>query len=162
IQISPSGEFAVWSAKKQLWIASISGKEKAKTLTYARGNNQEPKWAPDGKKIAFVSDRGDHSFIAIYEFGRSELKYLSPSADRDQFPRWSPDGSQVAFVRIVGKQMKQPIIPLLPQPWSIWVYDMAKERGQQIWKSGASLDDSLPGLTADVSFQFAARDRIIF
>src|SRR5258705_10499811 len=111
IQISPNGEFAVWSAKKQIWIAPISGKEKAKALTFARGKNTQPKWSPDGKKIAFVSDRGDHSFVVIYELGRTELRYLSPSADRDQFPRWSPDGSHLAFVRLLGKQMKQPVIP---------------------------------------------------
>src|SRR5256885_1272842 len=61
IQISPNGEFAVWSAKKQLWIAPISGKDKAKALTFARGKNAQPKWSPDGNRIAFVSDRGDHS-----------------------------------------------------------------------------------------------------
>src|ERR1019366_9508677 len=117
IQISPDGEFAVWSAKKQIWIAPTSGKghakseAKAKALTFARGNNSQPKWSPDGKKIAFVSDRGDHSFVVIYEFGRSNLRYVSPSADRDLYPRWSPDGSHLAFVRLVGKQMKQPLIP---------------------------------------------------
>jgi len=162
IQISPNGEFAVWPAKKQLWIAPISGKEKAKPLTFARGKNAQPKWSSDGKKIAFVSDRGDHSFIAIYEFGHNELHYLSPSADRDQSPRWSPDGSQIAFIRLVGKQMKQPFIPLTPLPWSIWVYDVAKDAGRQIWQSGAALDDSLPQLTSDASFHFASKNRIVF
>jgi len=162
IRISPSGEFAVWSAKKQLWIAPISGKEKAKPLTYARGNNQQPKWSPDGKKIAFVSDRGDHSFVAIYEFGKTNLRYVAPSGDRDSFPRWSPDGGQIAFVRRGGKKFKQPIIPLLPDPWSIWVYDLAKDSGGQIWKSGDGLDDSIPLLTEDASFQFAAKSRIVF
>ncbi len=162
IQISPSGEFAVWSAKKQIWIAPVSAKEKAKALTFARGNNAQPKWSPDGKKIAFVSNRGDHSFIVIYEFGKNELHYVSPSADRDGSPRWSPDGNQIAFIRLVGKQMKQPFIPLTPLPWSIWVYDVAKDSGREIWKSGLALDDSLPGLTADGSFQFAAKNRIIF
>lgn len=162
IQISPNGESAVWAAKKQIWIAPVSGKEKAQVLTFARGNNQEPKWSPDGKKVAFVSDRGEHSFIAIYEFGRNNLRYVAPSADRDLYPRWSPDGSQLAFVRLVGKPMKQPLIPQTPLPWAIWVYDVAKDAGREVWKSGRALDDSLPQLTADVSFQFAARNRIVF
>ena len=164
IQISPNSEFAVWSAKKQIWIAPISPKDdgKAKALTFARGNNSQPKWSPDGKKIAFVSDRGDHSFIVIYEFGRTTLRYVSPSGDRDLFARWSPDGNQLAFVRLVGKQSKQPLIPQLPLPWSIWVYDLANDSAHDIWKSGDSLDDSLPLLTEDQSFNFAAKNRITF
>ena len=122
----------------------------------------EPTWSPDGKKIAFVSDRGDHSFVVIYEFGRSTLRYLSPSADRDLYPRWSPDGSHLAFVRLVGKQMKQPVIPQSPLPWAIWVYDLAADSGREIWKSGPGLDDSLPLLTEDGSFHFAAKNRIVF
>jgi dipeptidyl aminopeptidase/acylaminoacyl peptidase len=162
IQISPNGEFALWSAKKQIWIAPISGKDKAKALIFARGSSSQPKWSPDGKKIAFVSDRGDHSFIVIYEFGRNTLQYIAPSADRDLFPRWSPDGSQIAFVRLVGKEMKQSLIPLLPLPWSISIYDVAGDAAREIWKSGPALDDSLPLLTEDASFQFAAGNRITF
>ncbi len=164
IQISPNGEYAVWSAKKQIWIAPIPGKSdgKSKALTFARGNNAQPKWSPDGKKIAFVSDRGDHSFVVIYDFGRNTLQYVSPSVDRDLAPRWSPDGSQIAFVRLVGKAMKQPLIPQLPLPWSIWIYDIASDSAREIWTSGPGLDDSLPLLTEDGSFHFAAKNRIIF
>jgi len=113
-------------------------------------------------RIDYVSDRGDHSFIVDYEFGRNTLRYLSPSADRDLYPRWSPDGSHIAFVRLVGKRMKQPLIPQVSRPWSIWVYDLAKDSAREIWHSGDTLDDSLPQLTEDASFHFAARNRIVF
>jgi dipeptidyl aminopeptidase/acylaminoacyl peptidase len=78
IEISPDGRFAVWAAKKQLWIAPVNGSEKAKQMTYARGDNQQPKWSPDGKKVAFVSKRDDHAFVGVYEFGRDTITYLAP------------------------------------------------------------------------------------
>jgi dipeptidyl aminopeptidase/acylaminoacyl peptidase len=162
LQISPDGQFAVWSDRKQLWIAPVSGKEKVKLLTFARGDSQEPRWSPDSKKIAFVSQRGDHSFIAIYEFGHDHLHFLAPSADRDVFPRWSADGTQLAFIRAPGEMQKRPLIPQTPLPWAIWVYDFAQDSAHEIWKSGPGLDDSLPTGTAGDSFYFAGKNRIVF
>jgi hypothetical protein len=44
IEISPDGKWAVWSAKKKLWLASIDGKQQAKELASVRGAAAEPKW----------------------------------------------------------------------------------------------------------------------
>ena len=33
---------------------------------FARGTSDSPVWSPDGRTLAFVSDRGDHSFIALF------------------------------------------------------------------------------------------------
>ena len=162
IQISPDGQFAVWAARKQLWIAPVSGATPAHQLTDLRGNNTSPKWSPDGREIAFASDRTDHSFIVIYDFGRETVRYLSPSADRDVLPRWSPDGHQVSFIRLPGVQQKQPLIPIKPVPWSIWVADAISGTASQVWHSGEQLDDSFPELTADQSFLFPANDRLVF
>ena len=79
IQISPDGKQALWSAKKKLWIASIDGKQQAKELATVRGDAVSPKWSPDGKHIAFVSERGSHSFIAICDPGGNSVRYLAPS-----------------------------------------------------------------------------------
>jgi dipeptidyl aminopeptidase/acylaminoacyl peptidase len=162
VELSPDGQFAVWGARKQLWIAPVSAATPAHQLTDLRGENFRPRWSPDGRQIAFVSNRGDHSFIAIYDLGRDSVHYLAPSADRDLMLRWSPDGRRIAFVRIPGIQEKLPLIPLRVTPWAIWVADAGTGNGKEIWHSGSAPNDSFPELTADTSFYFASNDRILF
>ena len=162
VELSPDGQFAVWAARKQLWIAPVSGATPAHQLTDLRGDNSNPKWSPDGRQIALVSARGDHSFIAIYDFGREQVRYLSPSADRDSMPRWSPDGRHIAFVRQPGIQEKIPLIPVRPQPWAIWVADAATGAAKEIWHSGKEDNDSFPTETADKSFYFADNSKLLF
>ena len=162
VQLSPDGQFAAWATRKQLWIAPVSGATPAHQLTDLRGDNSNPKWSPDGRQIALVSARGDHSFIAIYDFGRDQVRYLSPSADRDSMPRWSPDGRHIAFVRQPGIQEKIPLIPVRPQPWAIWVADAATAEAKEIWHSGKEDNDSFPAETADKSFYFADNDKLVF
>ncbi len=162
IRLSPDGQFAVWAAKKQLWIAPVSAATGSHQLTDLRGDNSNPKWSPDGRQIAFVSNRGDHSFVAVYDFGSDSVRYLSPSVDRDVLPRWSPDGRRIAFIRIPGIEQKLPLIPLRVTPWGIWVADLQNGNATEIWHSGTKADDSFPELTADESFLFASNDSIIF
>jgi dipeptidyl aminopeptidase/acylaminoacyl peptidase len=162
VELAPDGQFAVWAARKQLWIAPVSGATPAHQLTDLRGENSSPRWSPDGREIAFVSSRGDHNFIAIYDFGRDSVHYLAPSADRDVSPRWSSDGKRIAFIRLPGLQEKLPLIPVRVTPWSIWAADAATGNGKEIWHSGNAANDSFPELTADSSFYFAANDRVLF
>jgi dipeptidyl aminopeptidase/acylaminoacyl peptidase len=162
VELSPDGQFAVWAARKQLWIAPVSGATPAHQLTDLRGNNSDPRWSPDGRQIALISDRGDHSFVAVYDFGRDSVRYLAPSADRDGKPRWSPDGRHIAFVRISGIQQRLPLIPVRTEPWAIWVADSATGDAKEIWHSGKEANDSFPSETADKSFYFASNDRLLF
>jgi dipeptidyl aminopeptidase/acylaminoacyl peptidase len=162
VEISPDGQFAVWSAKKQLWIAPVSAATPSHQITDLPGNAGSPQWSPDGHEIAFVSDRGDHSFIGIYDFGHDSVRYLAAGVDRDVSPRWSPDGKQVAFERVAGREQKQTLIPQHPLPWSIWVADAASGDGHDVWHSGTKLEDSYPELTADNSFKFPSNDRLVF
>ncbi|HEY6369686.1 MAG TPA: prolyl oligopeptidase family serine peptidase [Candidatus Sulfotelmatobacter sp.] len=162
IQVSPDSTRAVWSAKKKLWIASVDGKQQVKELTSVRGAAEDPKWSPDGKHVAFVSRREGHSLIAIYDFDGGTIRYLEPSVDKDSMPRWSPDGKWVIFVRIAGEENKLPLIPVRPEPWSLWMADAVTGRGHPLWRSGEELQDSLPSVSADRSLNVGAEGRVLF
>ncbi len=162
IQISPDSKWALWSAKKKLWLASVDGKQQAKDLASVRGTAEQPKWSPDGKHIAFVSQREGHSLVSIYDFDGNSIRYLAPSVDKDSMPRWSPDGKWIVFVRTPGAEQKLPLIPVRPEPWSLWIADASTGTARLLWRSGEKLDDSLPELTEDASLNFAADGRVVF
>jgi len=169
IQLSPDGRWAVWEAKRELWIDStaVSGKAApaaAKQLTDLRSSVSSPRWSPDGAHLVATVARGDHSLTAVLDMHDGVLQaihYIAPSTDRDLAPRWSPDGSHVAFLRIEGVEEKRTIIPQHPTPWSLWVADAHTYTASPIWKSGESLRDSLPPFAPD-QLLFAADDRIVF
>jgi dipeptidyl aminopeptidase/acylaminoacyl peptidase len=73
----------------------------------AWGNNGNLKWSPDGTKLAFVSNRVDHSLIGVYDVRTRGVKFLSPSVDHDTSPTWSPDSKRVAFIRRPGTPFGQ-------------------------------------------------------
>jgi Tol biopolymer transport system component len=69
-------------------------------LTRHGSSDAEPMWSPDGKKIAFYSDRnaGTQSRFRIYLMnadGSSQVEL--PGSRADFRPVWSPDGKQLAF-----------------------------------------------------------------
>jgi dipeptidyl aminopeptidase/acylaminoacyl peptidase len=162
IQMSPDGQYAVWAGAHDLWIAPVSGKAPARKLAYIRGNNSQPQWSPDGKEIAFVSNRGTHSLIGIYEFGNDTLRYADPSVFRDMLPRWSPDGSELAFIALTGSGGG--FFSGQVMPWAIFVWDAASGKTKEVWQSTNDADGSFPseGGWEEQAFQFAAGNRIVF
>ena len=94
-----------------------------------------PQWSPDGAELAFVSNRGDHSFIGIYDTRSNYLRFMSPSVDRDQSPRWSPDGRRIAFIRLFNISDTFSMDRERLQPWAIYVTDSATAVAQS--RSGA-------------------------
>jgi Tol biopolymer transport system component len=162
IEISPDSKWAVWSGKKKLWLAGVDGKQQAKELASIRGEAVQPKWSPDGKHMAFVSQRDGHSLVAIYDFDGESVRYLSPSVDKDSMPRWSPDGKWIVFIRTAGDEHKLPLIPVRPEPWSLWIDESATGVGHVLWRSGGKPGDSLPELTEESSLNFSADGRVVF
>src|SRR5436190_4162244 len=66
--------------------------------TFVASHGYEPKWSPDGGRIAFTA--GDHGEAGIQVANLSDLSvYNLPGSQAfDRGSAWSPDGSKIAFV----------------------------------------------------------------
>ena len=160
---SPRGDPVAFVYKGQVWLAKIDGSEKPAQLIHARGDAGSLRWSPDGSKLAFVSSRTDHSFIAVYDFAAKTLSYLDSSVDRDSQPVWSPDGRQIAFIRIPTTSEAFAFGPKRTgQPWSIRIADVASGAGRQVWKAEEGNGSVFHGMVAENQLLWGFGDRLIF
>ncbi len=153
----------VFLKDSQVFTVDPSGQGKPSRLFYDRGRVSGLAWSPDGTRLAFVSRRGDHSFIGVYEGGDKPLKWIAPTTSNDDNPAWSPDGTRIAFSRRTGTfDILAASAGEKPNPFSIWVGSVADGSATQLWKSPATLNGSFPSVPDGLFLKWGAGDRITF
>jgi dipeptidyl aminopeptidase/acylaminoacyl peptidase len=133
---APSGKLVVWLRGAQVWSAPVDGSQKAAVLFRARGSAGELAFSPDGRMLAFSSQRGDHAFIGVYDTEKQTLSWIDPSTDRDALPAWSPDGKQLAWVRTVSERQAAPFgARREASPWSIRAAEIATGEARELFRA---------------------------
>jgi dipeptidyl aminopeptidase/acylaminoacyl peptidase len=160
--LSSTGKLA-YIKDNQAWTVDLSGKGKPSKVFYDRGKVGELTWSPDGRKLAFVSRRGDHSFIGVYQGPDRPLLWLEPATAYDGSPVWSPDGLQVAFIRQNGvSDIAVSNLEEKPRPFSIWVGSAESGEGRAVWRSPNTLNGSYPQVPDGLFLMWGAADRLTF
>jgi dipeptidyl aminopeptidase/acylaminoacyl peptidase len=149
-KVSAKGRIA-YLREGQIWLAPLgsnTGASEKPTQIVVRGQNHSQQWSPDGSRLAFVSSRGDHGFIGVYDVGAKSISFLAPSVDNDTDPQWSLDGKRIAFVRQPAESRDTPqgyfIEPDRPHPWAVYVADVATGSAREVWHSTATEKGSYP------------------
>ncbi|MBO6587396.1 MAG: PD40 domain-containing protein [Gracilimonas sp.] len=142
LDVSPDGKTIVFDYLGDLYTIPMEGGE-ATQLTEGMQFDSQPRFSPDGKKIAFISDASGGEGVWIYDFETEEKEQLTKGKDDEyQSPEWMPDGKYV----IASKDD--------PGNHKIWMYHI--DGG-----SGVALTDE-PGNLRMLEGAFGADDRYIW
>lgn len=164
--ISPDSTRVAFTRDRKIFVAPIDGAKPSEAdrgpLLSLRGTSESPVWSPDGKTLAFVSNRGDHSFIALFTPGQP-IRYVNPKTTHDDEPVWSMDGRKIAFVRSpgTGGAPRQPLEEP-QQSWSIMVADAAApDEAVAVATSGDPIDP-IGRSPVGLNLRWAADDTLVF
>ncbi len=88
----------VAAAGTDVWITNTDSGE-SRNLTLGKGANWGASWSPDGKALAFYSDRDGQARVWIYDMEKKTIRRIAEGIvrvpDPWQVPCWSPDGTQI-------------------------------------------------------------------
>jgi dipeptidyl aminopeptidase/acylaminoacyl peptidase len=100
-------------AASNLWLIDVNG-ERLRQLTDGGFRDSAPVWSPDGKRIAFLSNRSGSTQIHVMWVDTRETLQLTRVEREPGGLKWSPDGGQLLFT--MNLRDETPILPVkLPQ-----------------------------------------------
>lgn len=134
LDVSPDGRTIVFELLGDLYALPIDGGE-AKAITSGMAFNSQPSFAPDGKLVAFISDRSGYENVWVARPDGTEARPLTRDK-QSQFasPTWTPDGQYVIASR-------QPQLPW--GAFELWSYHVRGGSGVAITK-GKPKPDAKP------------------
>ncbi len=105
LQYQFNGAGFVHDKFSRLWLVDVATGD-AELLTTGDNHDQDPAWSPDGRQVAFISDRHPNpdinwrSDVYVVTVSTRRIRQVSPGRGRQQWvaPEWSPDGAWIAAI----------------------------------------------------------------
>ncbi len=98
--------------RSQIWLVPAGGDGEDEPIRYTGGRNDSaPRWSPDGRRLAFVSKRGDGTEggekeakpqVWVLDTAGGEARQVTKLKNGASDPVWSPDSARLACIARVG------------------------------------------------------------
>jgi tricorn protease len=99
LALSPDGRKVAFTIHGEVFSASAKDGGDAVRLTNTAADEFGVVWAPDSRRLVYVSDRDGADHLYMYDFGSNRETQLTRGNMRDHAPLFSPDGQSIAFER---------------------------------------------------------------
>lgn len=110
-QISPDGRLVAYTLRTSdreknerpmsIHVAPLDGRSPARAFTQGK-KDHSARWSPDGRSLAFISDRGEKNQVYVAPLDGGDPRKLTSAPHGVNELAWSPDGSRIAYVARVG------------------------------------------------------------
>jgi tricorn protease len=114
--LSPDARTIAFDWHGDLWICPAEGGV-AERITDDKADEQKPCWSPDGKFLAYSSDKAGNRDLYIVELSTHRVRQLTFHSSDDDTPAWSPDGEWIAFQSNRDSNLD---LPLNNNVWDLW------------------------------------------
>lgn len=153
LDVSPDGKTIVFDLVGDLYTIPVAGGE-ARKLTSGMGFSGQPAYSPDGRTIAYTSDRGGSENVWICDADGSNARQLSQD-EQSEFasPTWTPDGNYVVATRTTQ-------FPIGAA--ELWMYHVKGGAGVQVTKSHTKPDARPRTWTNTVGASFTRDGRYFY
>ncbi len=142
VDVSPDGKTLLFDLLGDLYTMPVTGGT-ASRLTRGMAYDMQARWSPDGKRIAFTTDRGGTENVWIMEADGSRARPVTREADKvTNSGAWSPDGEWIVVRRRLTDRSSLGTVEL-------WMYSVLGGKGLQITKKAEWGDSNEPVFSRD-------------
>ncbi len=93
--LTPDNQQVVFAYRGDIWIAPVDGKKNARRLTIHEAQDTLPRVSPDGKQIAFISQRNGGYDVYVMRIDGGLPEQVTFHSAGEVLCDWSPDGKRL-------------------------------------------------------------------